>query len=51
MGSLRLYALDTELALPPGATKAELEKSMSGYILDSARLTGKYERKSAERVA
>ena len=46
-----LYSLDTELAVPPGASKAELEKAMQGHILDSVGLTGKYERKSKEKVA
>ena len=41
----KLYALDTELDLPEGATKAEVEKAMKGHILARAELMGKYERK------
>jgi Raf kinase inhibitor-like YbhB/YbcL family protein len=35
-----LYALDTLLALPQGATKAQLEAAMQGHILQQAGLTG-----------
>jgi Raf kinase inhibitor-like YbhB/YbcL family protein len=38
----KLYALDTDLALQPGATKAEVEQAMRGHILASAELMGKY---------
>src|SRR5215467_11989345 len=37
-----LYALDTELKLPSGATKDELEKAMKGHVLEKAELIGKY---------
>ncbi|UVE51563.1 YbhB/YbcL family Raf kinase inhibitor-like protein [Haloferax larsenii] len=37
-----LYALDTELGLEPGATKADLESAIEGHVLDEARLTGTY---------
>jgi len=40
----KLYALDTELALPPRATKAELVRAMEGHILAEARLMGTYQR-------
>jgi Raf kinase inhibitor-like YbhB/YbcL family protein len=40
----KLYALDAELALPAGATKAELEGAMEGHVLGQATLTGKYSR-------
>jgi Raf kinase inhibitor-like YbhB/YbcL family protein len=40
----KLYALDTELDLPEGATKAELEKAMEGHILDQTVLVGLYQR-------
>lgn len=42
---LRLYALDTKLALPAGATKKEVEAAMGGHILDQAQLMGRYELK------
>ncbi|MFP3912401.1 MAG: YbhB/YbcL family Raf kinase inhibitor-like protein [Desulfobacteraceae bacterium] len=40
----KLFALDTKLELPEGATKAEVEKAMSGHILDETHLMGRYER-------
>lgn len=39
-----VYALDTELHLPEGATKQEVEAAMAGHILDQAELIGRYER-------
>lgn len=40
----KLYALDIKLDLPAGATKPEVERAMSGHILDSAELIGLYSR-------
>jgi Raf kinase inhibitor-like YbhB/YbcL family protein len=40
----KLYALDARLALPPGASKADLEKAMKGHILAQAQLMGRYKR-------
>ena len=40
----KLYALDGMLNLPPGKSKAELEKAMQGHILVYAKLTGTYGR-------
>lgn len=40
----KLYALDTVLTLPQGATKKEIEIAMSPHLLDTAVLMGKYER-------
>ena len=40
----KLYALDSELALKPGATKAELEKAVEGHITGQAQLIGTYSR-------
>jgi hypothetical protein len=40
----KLYALDSELKLPAGTTKAQIEKAMQGHILAQATLIGKYER-------
>lgn len=39
-----VYALDTELHLPEGATKQEVEAAVQGHILDQAELIGRYER-------
>lgn len=46
----RLFALDKELGLGPGATQDELTQVMEGHILDRAELMGTY-RKKAEKVA
>ncbi len=40
----KLYALDTKTNLKPGATKADLEKTMQGHILAQAELMGRYKR-------
>jgi Raf kinase inhibitor-like YbhB/YbcL family protein len=40
----KIYALDSELALKPGVTKAELLKTMAGHIRAEGRLMGKYKR-------
>ncbi|MGC9325868.1 MAG: YbhB/YbcL family Raf kinase inhibitor-like protein, partial [Desulfomonilia bacterium] len=41
----KLYALDTELNLPPGRTKKELLHAMEGHILGQTELMGKYKRR------
>ena len=41
----KLYALDTELNLPEGSTKEQLEEAMQPHILDQAQTMGTYERK------
>lgn len=40
----KLYALDTVLDLPDGATKDRLEAAMEGHILTRADLLGRYQR-------
>ncbi len=40
----KLFALDTELTLPPGATKAVLLEAMKGHVLDEAEMVGMYGR-------
>ncbi len=40
----KLYALDTPLGLPPGATKAQVEQAMQGHILATGGLDGRYRR-------
>ena len=42
--NFKLYALDTILNLPPSATKADVEKAMSGHIIEKAVLIGTYKR-------
>jgi len=42
--SFRLYALDSDPALPPGAGKGELERVVEGRTLAVAELIGTYER-------
>jgi Raf kinase inhibitor-like YbhB/YbcL family protein len=41
----RLYALDTGLALAPGAKREQLERAIDGHVLQVAQLTGGYARK------
>lgn len=40
----KLYALGSELKLPAGATKADVEHAMEGHTLGRAELTGRYKR-------
>lgn len=40
----KLYALDSTLSLNKGATKADVEKAMTGHILAQAQVMGKYKR-------
>ncbi|MER3412242.1 MAG: YbhB/YbcL family Raf kinase inhibitor-like protein [Thermoleophilia bacterium] len=40
----RLLALDTEIDLPPGASRRELERALEGHVLAEATLVGVYER-------
>lgn len=42
----KLYALDVELSLRPGATKKEVESAMEGHIMEETELMGRYLRKS-----
>jgi Raf kinase inhibitor-like YbhB/YbcL family protein len=39
-----LYALNTRLNLPPGASKKQVVKAMKGHVLASGELVGKYQR-------
>jgi Raf kinase inhibitor-like YbhB/YbcL family protein len=39
----KLYALDTELGLPQGASKEDVEEAMEGHIIEEAELKGRYE--------
>jgi hypothetical protein len=48
----RLYALNTNPDLAPGAERGQLETAMRGHILEQSELFGTYQhRKSGERVA
>lgn len=40
----KLYALDTELNLNEGVTKAEVETKMNEHIIEKTELIGRYER-------
>ena len=40
----KLYALDTVMDLPAGATKKKLLQAMEGHILDQTELVGTYEK-------
>jgi len=40
----RIYALDTEVDLQPGATKSQLLNAMEGHILAKGQLMGRYSR-------
>jgi hypothetical protein len=40
----KLYALDTELAMRPRATKQDLLRAMAGHVLAEAQLMGTYQR-------
>jgi Raf kinase inhibitor-like YbhB/YbcL family protein len=40
-----LYALDSDLKLAGGATKAQLTGAVRGHVLAEGRLTGKYSRR------
>jgi Raf kinase inhibitor-like YbhB/YbcL family protein len=40
----KLYAIDTVLDLPPGASKAEVVEAMQGHVLAGAELVGKYQK-------
>jgi Raf kinase inhibitor-like YbhB/YbcL family protein len=44
----RLYALDTELELQPGATHEQVISAMEGHVLTKAELMGTYARKSGK---
>jgi Raf kinase inhibitor-like YbhB/YbcL family protein len=43
----RLFALDTELKLGPGASHEEVRAAMEKHILDRAELMGTYEKRAA----
>lgn len=40
----RLHALDSELELPPAASREELEAALEGKVLGTAELVGTYQR-------
>jgi Raf kinase inhibitor-like YbhB/YbcL family protein len=42
----RLYALDTTVNLPPGATRDTLDRAMRDHVLATAELFGRYQRRS-----
>ena len=40
----KLYALDTTLDLPAGATAEQVRSAMSGHVLAEGQLMGRYQR-------
>jgi len=42
--SFRVYALDSKLGLPSGASKMDVDRAMRGHILSSGELVGTYSR-------
>lgn len=42
----RIFALDAELKLPPGATHSQLDAAMRGHVLAEAELMGTYMKRS-----
>jgi len=38
-----LYALDSELTLPPGTSRSDLRAAMDGHVLGQAELTGRFQ--------
>lgn len=42
---MKLYALNTKLDLPPGATKAQVVQAMKGHIVGKAVLKASYKRR------
>lgn len=43
-----LYALDINLGLDPGSSKAQLESAMQGHVLGKAELMGRYKKAIVE---
>jgi len=39
----KLYALDTELDIPPSSTKKDVREAMKGHVLAKTKLTGTFE--------
>jgi Raf kinase inhibitor-like YbhB/YbcL family protein len=42
----KLYALDAELPLGPGAKKSQVEEAMKGHVVGQAELMGLYQRRN-----
>jgi hypothetical protein len=40
-----LYALDTELSLPAGASRQKVDAALKGHVLEQTQLMGRYQRK------
>ena len=38
-----LYALDSDLTLPPGTSRSDLHAAMEGHVLGQAELTGRFQ--------
>jgi Raf kinase inhibitor-like YbhB/YbcL family protein len=46
-----IFALDTELALPPGASRAQLDKALRGHVIGEAQLVGMYKHQESSHAA
>lgn len=47
-----LYALDTQLDLPAGASREQLDRAIRGHVLEEAQLMGRYQHhKAGSRAA
>jgi Raf kinase inhibitor-like YbhB/YbcL family protein len=42
-----LYALNKEIDLPPGISRAELDRAMKGHILEQTELMGRFESRTS----
>jgi Raf kinase inhibitor-like YbhB/YbcL family protein len=46
----QLYALDTTLDLPEGASKSEVKAALEGHIIETAFMLGRYERPESQTL-
>jgi Raf kinase inhibitor-like YbhB/YbcL family protein len=42
-----LYALDSDLTLPPGTSRSDLQAAMEGHVLGQAELTGRFQSRNS----
>jgi Raf kinase inhibitor-like YbhB/YbcL family protein len=46
-----LYALDTDMDLPAGLSREELDSAIDGHVIEEAQLMGRYEERERVRTA